>query len=42
MIKSLIYIIVREYEGCVLFYYLDVYCIGDDFDFIDLDDFLFG
>lgn len=42
MIKSLIYIIVREYEGCFLFYYLDVYCIEGDVDFIDLDEFFFG
>ncbi|RRA72923.1 tRNA (adenosine(37)-N6)-threonylcarbamoyltransferase complex ATPase subunit type 1 TsaE, partial [Streptococcus agalactiae] len=36
------YTIVREYEGRVPLYHLDVYRIGDDPDSIDLDDFLFG
>ena len=32
----------REYEGRLPLYHLDVYRIGDDPDSIDLDDFLFG
>ena len=42
MIKSPTYTIVREYEGRVPLYHLDVYRIGDDPDSIDLDDFLYG
>ncbi|EHI73981.1 P-loop hydrolase [Streptococcus criceti] len=42
MIKSPTYTIVREYEGDLPLYHLDVYRIGDDPDSIDLDDFLFG
>lgn len=42
MIKSPTYTIVREYEGRIPLYHLDVYRIGDDPDSIDLDDFLFG
>ena len=42
MIKSPTYTIVREYEGRLPLYHLDVYRIGDDSDSIDLDDFLFG
>lgn len=42
MIKSPTYTIVREYEGCLPLYHLDVYRIGDDPDSIDLDDFLYG
>ncbi|MBK4775107.1 tRNA (adenosine(37)-N6)-threonylcarbamoyltransferase complex ATPase subunit type 1 TsaE [Streptococcus rubneri] len=42
MIKSPTYTIVREYEGRLPLYHLDVYRIGDDPDSIDLDDFLFG
>ena len=42
MIKSPTYTIVREYEGRLPFYHLDVYRIGNDPDSIDLDDFLFG
>ena len=42
MIKSPTYTIVREYEGQLPLYHLDVYRIGDDPDSIDLDDFLFG
>ncbi|WP_019775043.1 tRNA (adenosine(37)-N6)-threonylcarbamoyltransferase complex ATPase subunit type 1 TsaE [Streptococcus sobrinus] len=42
MIKSPTYTIVREYEGILPLYHLDVYRIGDDPDSIDLDDFLFG
>ncbi|XHV49601.1 tRNA (adenosine(37)-N6)-threonylcarbamoyltransferase complex ATPase subunit type 1 TsaE [Streptococcus dysgalactiae subsp. equisimilis] len=42
MIKSPAYTIVREYEGRLPLYHLDVYRIGDDPDSIDLDDFLFG
>ena len=42
MIKSPTYTIVREYQGCLPLYHLDVYRIGDDPDSIDLDDFLFG
>ncbi|AWN19576.1 tRNA (adenosine(37)-N6)-threonylcarbamoyltransferase complex ATPase subunit type 1 TsaE [Streptococcus sobrinus] len=42
MIKSPTYTIVREYEGSLPLYHLDVYRIGDDPDSIDLDDFLFG
>ena len=40
MIKSPTYTIVREYEGRLPLYHLDVYRIGDDPDSIDLDDFL--
>ena len=42
MIKSPTYTIVREYEGRLTLYHLDVYRIGDDPDSIDLDDFLYG
>lgn len=42
MIKSPTYTIVREYEGRLPLYHLDVYRIGKDPDSIDLDDFLFG
>lgn len=42
MIKSPTYTIVREYEGRLPLYHLDVYRIGDDPDSIDLDAFLFG
>lgn len=42
MIKSPTYTIVREYEGRLPLYHLDVYRIGDDSDSIDLDDFLYG
>lgn len=41
-IKSPTYTIVREYEGRLPLYHLDVYRIGDDPDSIDLDDFLYG
>ena len=42
MIKSPTYTIIREYEGRLPLYHLDVYRIGEDPDSIDLDDFLFG
>lgn len=42
MIKSPTYTIVREYEGRLPLYHLDVYRIGNDPDSIDLDDFLYG
>ncbi|MGT2906832.1 tRNA (adenosine(37)-N6)-threonylcarbamoyltransferase complex ATPase subunit type 1 TsaE [Streptococcus dentiloxodontae] len=42
MIKSPTYTIVREYEGRLPLYHLDVYRIGDDPDSIDLDDFIYG
>lgn len=42
MIKSPTYTIVREYEGRMPLYHLDIYRIGDDPDSIDLDDFLYG
>lgn len=42
MIKSPTYTIVREYEGRIPLYHLDIYRIGDDPDSIDLDDFLYG
>ena len=42
MIKSPTYTIVREYEGRLPLYHLDVYRIGGDDDSIDLDEFLFG
>lgn len=42
MIKSPTYTIVREYDGRLPLYHLDVYRIGDDPDSIDLDEFLFG
>ena len=42
MIKSPTYTVVREYEGRLPLYHLDVYRIGEDPDSIDLDDFLFG
>ena len=42
MIKSPTYTIVREYEGRLPLYHLDVYRVGDDPDSIDLDDFLYG
>ena len=42
MIKSPTYTIVRQYEGRLPLYHLDVYRIGDDPDSIDLDDFLYG
>ncbi|KXT73567.1 ATPase YjeE [Streptococcus sp. DD10] len=42
MIKSPTYTIVREYDGRLPLYHLDVYRIENDPDSIDLDDFLFG
>lgn len=42
MIKSPTYTIVREYEGRLPLYHLDVYRIGNDADSIDLDDFIYG
>lgn len=42
MIKSPTYTIVREYEGRLPLYHLDVYRIGEDPDSIDLDEFLYG
>lgn len=42
MIKSPTYTIVREYEGRLPLYHLDVYRIGNDSDSIDLDDFIYG
>lgn len=42
MVKSPTYTIVREYEGSLPLYHLDVYRIGDDPDSIDLDTFLYG
>lgn len=42
MIKSPTFTIVREYEGRLPLYHMDVYRIGDDPDSIDLDDYLFG
>lgn len=42
MVKSPTYTIVREYEGRLPLYHLDVYRIGDDPDSIDLDDFIYG
>lgn len=42
MIKSPTYTIVREYEGRLPLYHLDVYRIGNDPDSIDLDDYLYG
>ncbi|VTS42874.1 ATP/GTP binding protein-P-loop hydrolase [Streptococcus porcinus] len=42
MIKSPTYTIVREYEGRLPLFHLDVYRIGDDPDSIDLDDFIYG
>ena len=42
MVKSPTYTIVREYDGRLPLYHLDVYRIGDDPDSIDLDDFLYG
>lgn len=41
-VKSPTYTIVRQYEGRLPLYHLDVYRIGDDPDSIDLDEFLFG
>ncbi len=42
MIKSPTYTIVREYEGRLPLYHLDVYHILKDADSIDLDEFIFG
>ena len=42
MIKSPTYTIVREYEGRLPLYHLDVYRIEGDAVSIDLDEFLFG
>ncbi|AUC25498.1 tRNA (adenosine(37)-N6)-threonylcarbamoyltransferase complex ATPase subunit type 1 TsaE [Streptococcus uberis] len=42
MIKSPTYTIVREYQGRLPLYHLDVYRIGDDPDSFDLDDFIYG
>ena len=42
MIKSPTYTIVREYEGRLPLYHMDVYRIGDDPDSIDLDEYLFN
>ena len=40
MIKSPTYTIVREYDGRLPLYHLDVYRIVNDTEAIDLDDFL--
>lgn len=42
MIKSPTYTIVRQYQGRLPLYHLDVYRIGDDPDSFDLDEFVFG
>src|SRR5574341_1468306 len=42
MIKSPTYTIVREYEGRLPLYHMDVYRIGDDPDSIDLDEYFFN
>lgn len=42
MIKSPTYTIVREYEGHLPLYHLDVYRLGTESESIDLDDFLYG
>lgn len=42
MIKSPTFTIVREYEGRLPLYHLDVYRIGNDVDSIDLDSFVYG
>ena len=42
MVKSPTYTIVREYEGNLPLYHLDVYRIGNDPDSIDLDEYLYG
>lgn len=42
MIKSPTFTIVREYEGRLPLYHLDVYRIGNDVDSINLDSFLYG
>ncbi|CAM3140498.1 tRNA (adenosine(37)-N6)-threonylcarbamoyltransferase complex ATPase subunit type 1 TsaE [Lactococcus hircilactis] len=42
MIKSPTYTIVREYEGRLPLYHMDVYRVGDDPDSFDMDDYLFG
>ncbi|AYG02020.1 tRNA (adenosine(37)-N6)-threonylcarbamoyltransferase complex ATPase subunit type 1 TsaE [Lactococcus allomyrinae] len=42
MVKSPTYTIVRELEGRLPLYHMDVYRIGDDPDSFDLDDYLFG
>ena len=41
-VTSPTYTIVREYEGRLPLYHLDVYRIGNDPDSIDLDDYLYG
>ena len=41
-VTSPTYTIVREYDGRLPLYHLDVYRIGNDPDSIDLDDFLYG
>lgn len=42
MIKSPTYTIVREYQGRLPLFHMDVYRIGDDSDSIDLDEYLFN
>ncbi|MCS4488175.1 tRNA (adenosine(37)-N6)-threonylcarbamoyltransferase complex ATPase subunit type 1 TsaE [Streptococcus sciuri] len=42
MVKSPTYTIVRQYEGRLPLYHLDVYRIGSDSDSIDLDAFLYS
>jgi len=42
MIKSPTYTIIREYDGRLPLYHMDVYRTGEDADSIDLDDYLFG
>jgi tRNA threonylcarbamoyladenosine biosynthesis protein TsaE len=42
MVKSPTYTIVREYQGRLPLYHMDVYRIGDDPDSFDLDGYLFG
>lgn len=44
MIKSLIFIIICEYKkGCLLFYYMDVYCLEDVLvDEFGLEEYFYG
>jgi ATPase, YjeE family len=42
MIKSPTYTIVREYEGRIPLYHMDVYRVGDDPDSFDFDEYIFG
>lgn len=42
-VNSLIFMIIKEYKsGCFFFYYMDVYCLGDEFEDLGFDEYFEG